>query len=223
MAFPAEIRRYRVRQPHETPPGGWVWKRGDALLTDRENFFALEGRVQAHLIQAGEDPAVAADEIHHCTALHLIAIGQSKRVEVIGDVRRTGEQYRSGAKAAFLTWWKQSPIAGLLRGKIDRGEPVFVAQAEADRRAAICANCPHNVTPAAKSWAQKWTDGGMLAAVEDRKTAHHDRLAVCQVCSCELRAAVWWLPDILIASMKGKRFPLKFPAICWKAKLHQIP
>lgn len=221
MASPVPSRRYRVRQPQETPPGGWVWKRGDTILTDRENFFALEGRVQAHLIKAGDDPAVAADEIHHCTALHLIAQGMASRVEGISNVRRTGEQFRSGAKAAFLTWWKQSPIAGLLKGKVDRGEPVFVTQAEADRRAALCVGCPHNVTPAAKSWAQQWTDGKMIDAVEGRKTAHHDRLAVCQVCSCELRAAVWWLPDILIASMKGKRFPQKFPAFCWKARLHQ--
>lgn len=210
-----------MRQPHETPPGGWVWKRGDAILTDRENFFALEGRVQAHLIKAGEDPAVASDEIHHCTALHLIATGHGAKVQAIGEVRRTREQYRSGAKAAFLSWWKQSPIAGLLRGKVDRGEPVFVDQKEADRRAAICARCPHNITPASKTWAQQWTDGGMLAAVENRKTAHHDQLAVCDVCSCELRASVWWLPDILITSMKGMRFSQKFPAFCWKAKLHQ--
>ena len=213
--------KYRVRRPNETPPGGWVWKRGDVILRDAENFFTLEGRVQAHLIQIGEDPTAATDEIHHCTALHLVAIGQRARVETIGEVRRTAEQFGSGARAAWLTWWKQSPIAGLLKGKITRGEPVFVDQAEANRRAALCVNCPHNVTPASKGWAQKWTDGKMLDAVEGRMTAHHDRLAVCQVCSCELRAAVWWLPDILVASMKGKRFPLKFPAFCWKANLHK--
>jgi len=214
---------YRILNPTESPPGGWLWKHDDSgtILTSDGAFSELLARVEAYLLTRHEDPAPAAAEIHHCTARRLIASGRSDLVETVGPVRRTREHYSSGAKAALLQWWKESPLIGLLRGKVDRGEPVFVGQDEADRRAAICAKCPHNVIPASKTWAQQWTDGRMLNAVEGRRTRFHDQLGACDVCSCELRAAVWWLPDILVASMKRARFVKQFPDFCWKKHLNE--
>ena len=114
----------------------------------------------------------------------------------------------------------------MLSGKVERGENVFVDQSEADRRAAICTGgtqpgmrCQFNVTPESKSWAEEWTDAKMLKSVEGRSTAYQDRLAVCTVCSCELRASVWWTPDIIAASQRDKSFVRRFPDFCWKKKI----
>lgn len=217
-------RQYRVRNQNETPPHGWIWKHSaGAILRSSESFSELLERVEAFRLDRNEDPKSAFAEIHHFTAMHLIAIGRSDLIEVVGPVRRTREHYASGAKAAFLQWWSESPLIGLLRGKVGRGEPVFVDQAEADRRATLCVNCPHNVIPVGKGWAQQWTDGKMLDAVEGRRTVHHERLGACEVCSCELRASVWWRPDILLAAQRGKSFVKRFPDFCWKKKLSTTP
>ena len=148
--------------------------------------------MQRALLDLGEDPSLARDQIHDATAKSLIERGHHDLVQVTKEVPREPGQCASGAKAAFLKWWRESPIYGLIHGKASRGESVFVDQTEGDRRAAICVNCPHNVIPAGKGWLQNWTDGQMLKSVEGRTTASQDRLGVCEVCSCELRVAVWW-------------------------------
>jgi hypothetical protein len=94
----------------------------------------------------------------------------------VKEVPRSAEQYTSSARAAFIKRWRESPVYGLIHGKASRGEAVFVDQAEGDRRAAICVNCPHNVIPAGKGWLQNWTDGQMLKSIEGRTTASQDRL-----------------------------------------------
>ncbi len=97
------------------------------------------------------------------------------------EVPRSAEQYTSGARAAFLKRWRESPVYGLIHGKASRGEAVFVEQAEGDRRSAICMNCPHNVIPAGRGWLQNWSDGQMLKSVEGRTTASQDRLGLSSV------------------------------------------
>ncbi|MCB1203891.1 MAG: hypothetical protein KDN18_06505 [Verrucomicrobiae bacterium] len=188
-------------------------------MFSRETFADLLEGVQRTLLNLGEDPALASSQIHQATAESLIHQGREDLVQVAKEVPRSAGQYASGAKAAFLKWWRESPVYGLISGKVDRGEEVFVGQAEADRRASICAGCPHNVIPAGKGWLQNWTDGQMLKSVEGRKTASHERLGVCEVCSCELRAAVWWQADIIATTTRDAKFARHLPAPCWKRKI----
>ena len=189
MAYPTRI----VLQDRESPPGGWLWHHPKTGQTfSRETFSDLLESAQRTLLNLGLDPSLAAAQIHEATTANLIQLGRHDLVQVTKEVPREPSQYASGAKAAFLKWWRESPIYGLIHGKASRGESVFVDQTEGDRRAAICVNCPHNVIPAGKGWLQNWTDGQMLKSVEGRTTASQDRLGVCEVCSCELRVAVWW-------------------------------
>jgi hypothetical protein len=146
-------------------------------------------------------------------------LGRNDLVEITKEVPRSAEQYSTGAKAAFLKWWRESPVYGLIKGKASRGEAVFVEQIEGNRRALICARCPHNVIPAGKGWLHNWTDGQMLKSVEDRKTESHGQLGVCEVCSCELRAAVWWQPDIIAATTREAKFARNLPSHCWKRRI----
>ncbi len=96
--------------------------------------------MQRALLDLGEDPSLARSQIHEATAKSLIERGHRDLVQAVKEVPREPSQYASGAKAAFLKWWRESPIYGLIHGKASRGESVFVDQTEGDRRAAICVN-----------------------------------------------------------------------------------
>lgn len=179
----------------------------------------MSQRVKIAMLNLGLDPAEAEDWIHEETSRYLLGQGREDLLQPVKKVARTPGQYVSGAKAAFLTWWRESPIFALIRGKAERGERVFVDAVEGNRRAVICGKCDRNVIPAGKGWVQNWTDGKMLEAVEGRRTENHDRLGVCEVCSCELRAAVWWSPDIIEASSRRARYATDFPKHCWKRQI----
>jgi hypothetical protein len=215
---------YRVYNEKESPPGGWKWHHPKSgRIFTRESFSDILEAVQRTLLNLGQDPSLAALQIHQATAESLLARGHHDLVQITKEVPREPAQYASGAKAAFLKWWRESPVYGLIHGKASRGEAVFVDQAEGDRRAAICAKCPHNVIPAGKGWLQNWTDGQMLKSVEGRETASQDKLGVCEVCSCELRAAVWWQPDIIATTTRDAKFARDFPGHCWKRQIISNP
>lgn len=211
----------RVRDENTSPPGGWhcaIAETGGRFASPI--FSAIVEEVAAHLLAHGLDPAEAAQRVHHSTARVLIGRGHRDLVERVGEsVPRSPVQYAQGAAARVLLWWRESPIAGLLKGKFDRGESPFVEQSEADRRALICSDCPKNRVPTGKGWVRNWTDRKMLDCVDGRKTASHDDLGVCKACGgCELRAAVWWPADILQA-VTPKADAAKYPDHCWKREL----
>lgn len=206
------------------PPGGWLWHHPSSGATYTADAFEdFRGRIERTLLNLGMDPSEAGAQIHAATAEALVAKGHRDLVRPVKEVKRTAGQYVSGLKATALKWWMESPVYGLIKGKSDRGEGVFVDQAEGDRRAAICANCPRNVIPAGKGWLQNWTDGQMLDAVEGRTTASHGSLGVCEVCSCELRASVWWQPDIVSATTRDAKFAKDLPGHCWKRRIISDP
>ena len=220
-------RVYRVKNPNQSLPIPWVWKdpeTGKIITGDALSLIVEE--VTSWLLANGRDAGAVEDEVHERTAAVLISKNLRKYVVIQGDVKRTMKQYLSGGKALMMSWWEQSPISGLIRGELERGREVHVDQEEADRRARICCQvnngdpCDENVVPVSKSWAQSWTDGKMLESVEGKKTEFHDDLGVCKACTCELRAAIWWKPNILVASMKSANYEKKLPSHCWKLHLN---
>ncbi len=69
------------------------------------------------------------------------------------------------------------------------GSPL-VPQAEANRRAAICARCPMNIM-----WSQSCSICGkvekaVMIVVGDVRTTHDQGLYACSICGCSLKAAV---------------------------------
>jgi len=75
----------------------------------------------------------------------------------------------------------------------------FVSQEVADGRSNICRTCPYNVFPD-KGPFIKWSDTVAEGAVGNRKSKYHDELGNCEVCTCPLRAKVFYdgeikLPD----------------------------
>lgn len=86
-----------------------------------------------------------------------------------------------------------------------------VTQAEADKRSEICFRCPHNTFPD-KGPFIKWADEIAVGAVGDKKSARHKDLGNCGLCSCPLRAKVWFEPPFKNAPEVDK----KFPKFCWQ-------
>lgn len=100
-----------------------------------------------------------------------------------------------------------------------------VAQAVADQRASVCAQCPLNGPPVGCP-----TCGGALPLLRQmvdkftgqRKTGLDEKLHACYVCGCELRVKVWLPLPLLLRHLSPShlaRFPkpqtwLGFPG-CW--------
>jgi len=87
-----------------------------------------------------------------------------------------------------------------------------VEQAEAERRASICARCYMNVAIGGCSACQKVVS----EVVGKRKTKLDGVLRACAVCRCVLRAKVWF-PQNALASQNEKGQSL-YPGHCWLKK-----
>ena len=90
------------------------------------------------------------------------------------------------------------------------GDENMVSQEEAERRAGICVTCPHNVFPD-KELFVKWSDDVAEAATRGRKVSTHDKLGNCEVCSCPLRAKVFYGGKVKLTEEQNKQLP----DFCW--------
>jgi hypothetical protein len=107
----------------------------------------------------------------------------------------------------------------MFRFKLSGGP--LVSPAEANRRAAICSNCPMNV-----KFAKPCT--GICAELKDlvssiinnQGTPHDANLNSCQICGCFLQAAVWLPNEITVpplsAEQRQKFQEAKTALGCWK-------
>ena len=95
---------------------------------------------------------------------------------------------------AYANWFKQ-------------GKPT-VQQAEADRRASICARCYLNVNVSGCTACQPIVQ----QLIGKRKTKWDDRLRACGVCKCLLRAKVHFPIDSLPSAPENQAM---YPAFCW--------
>lgn len=114
-------------------------------------------------------------------------------------------------KRSFLAYVKGG-IA--LLDNILYGPEARVSQAEAERRAEICIKCPFNINPD-KGWFDIWADNMAQKSVGDIKTKHHAKLFNCEVCSCNLRAKVWYKGDM---GLNNDQKQLMAGVGCWQVE-----
>jgi hypothetical protein len=91
----------------------------------------------------------------------------------------------------------------------------LVDQEEAERRAKICAACPHQIQTSG-CWGCKGIAGMLPHIAGARKTSYDAQLKACGVCGCYSAIAV----HLPIDSQGGEN--LEFPDFCWKFKQPQI-
>jgi hypothetical protein len=87
----------------------------------------------------------------------------------------------------------------------------IVPQAVADARSNICAQCPHNVL-LNKSWFVKQADEIALHSTNGLKSINHDKLGNCAICTCPLRAKVFYGDTINLPQDQYARLP----DYCWQ-------
>lgn len=94
-------------------------------------------------------------------------------------------------------------------------KPTFVSQAEADRRAEICASCPQNIGITGCTGCRnlvKWT----FQLIGHRSTPFDTKLGACAVCHCSNQAQIHLPLEVL---KKGITKRMVFPDHCWKKPL----
>ena len=99
----------------------------------------------------------------------------------------------------------------LIVGRLFNRKDFFVEQAEAERRAAICANCPSNLHGICTSCpGNEFFDlfGWFVRA--GKKTSVDAALDTCRVCKCLLRAKVWVQQSTL-----NELSQHTYPENCW--------
>jgi hypothetical protein len=132
-----------------------------------------------------------------------------RRVEGSGERRPVSFAASQSFLNTMASW-----MAGIAQGK-----PVFVAEEEAEKRAAICVTCPYNV-PSFGASCGACADRlmrGLTRVIGRRQTRYDRSLGSCAICSCSLAAAVWFP---LEAQQHGLSEELKEQfrtvSFCWK-------
>lgn len=90
----------------------------------------------------------------------------------------------------------------------------FASQELADERAAVCVQCPHNIFPNKGDFV-KWADSVAEASIEGRRSKYHDELGNCAICSCNMRAKVFYGDKIELTQSEYAQAP----DFCWQKKL----
>jgi hypothetical protein len=92
--------------------------------------------------------------------------------------------------------------------------PTLVDDGEANRRAGICSQCPHNVNVYGCMGCTNIA-GLIFNVVQDRKTEYDTSLRNCQICGCVNKAQVW-VPRETLDQGVNPTMRSEFPEWCWK-------
>lgn len=105
-----------------------------------------------------------------------------------------------------------------LRGGIALLENVayrkIVAQDVAEQRAQICKDCVANIFPDKTSFI-KWADELAEASTDGRRVSIQEELGSCEICSCNLRAKVWYGGNIKLTEGEKMQMMAANPQ-CWQ-------
>jgi hypothetical protein len=110
---------------------------------------------------------------------------------------------------AQIVRWVKAMYQFAINGKFE-----LVSQEEAERRAKICAACPHQIATSG-CWGCKGIAGMLPHIAGARKTSYDPQLKACGICGCYSAIAVH-LP-LNVQGGEG----LNFPDFCWKSKQAQ--
>jgi len=105
--------------------------------------------------------------------------------------------------------WVKAMYQFAINGKFE-----LVSQEEAERRAKICAACPHQIATSG-CWGCKGIAGMLPHIAGARKTSYDMQLKACGICGCYNAVSVHLPVDV----QGGEG--LDFPDFCWKSKQAQ--
>lgn len=189
-----------IRDITQTPVDGWHWQ--DPLtgfaytLNYGSGLNGLNGLME-HVRRYRADnmlPAIAPADLRRqieCSVCKRPGM-ETRCVDVSQSKRTIGQTISGGIAAA-------KAIAGaFIPGE---NEMSMVSIRLAEKRAAICELCPMNNPPVDQSAIEQLGDAAMLKLIGSRKTSVSEKLHSCSVCTCNVRAKVWFARRIVNASL----------------------
>lgn len=159
------------------PAGGWVYTDPDTgLKITGGDFFTLRTNVVKHRMNNG---LPVGPEIDQHVMDQICARAPDSCESNDGTTPR--RHVNGGDVVHFLN---------ILKTWLSTSGEKFVSQAEADRRASICASCPKNVPVHGCLGCQNLA-GVLMNTIGHKVTPFNSVLHGCAVCSCSLPALVW--------------------------------
>lgn len=216
-----------VKQPGpggvKVPPGGWsVFVPEIPADSGKKRVFVHKALhlfiplVRKTLEANGLDPSSAEKRIHQHTAARLYREGHREWIAGLVDRKRTLAEH-----------WKGTKAFARVKAREALGRSILTTQAEAERRAGICASgagggkpCPMNVFTN-ETAIDAAENEAMAAMVNGRATSMDDLLGTCNACSCRLTTIVHCMPDILMVDEMTQADLAKHPKLCWKHQLRK--
>ena len=203
--------RLRAHDTSRVPRGGWTYTVEETGVTiNASTITRLKYLVHAHMsVNELRIPPDLGEIVEDCACRAMASpekwCAERRDPVEYGDLKRSG--------------WSASDVRRFVKSIYQWGTKSgfsFVEQAEAERRASICATCPLN-----KHVSGCLGCAGVLGLVRSvrgsRSTSLDDKLEVCEVCGCELKVKVL-LPGDAIDNTG-----LEYPEHCWQRELVSPP
>lgn len=207
-----------------TPVGGWGWadpQTGFAYNLDYGTGERGLSQLMEHVRRYRADNMLAAIDPQELRRLIEGEIckrpGMESRCCDATQAKRTLQQTISGGLAAA-----KAVIGTFIPGEHEMN---MVSSKLAERRADVCKKCPMNNPPTDQSALEQLEDKAMLKLVGSRKTSVSDELFSCGVCTCNVRAKVWFGRRLINGSLNNetKRRLAEVtigrdgkPMVCWQ-------
>jgi len=160
------------------------------------------------------------EDVDRYNAQRMVAAGYLNFVDIEGDVpvqkKTSSPGFFRSAKGVVAKARTALSMYHQMFGSDGRVVPV----AEAERRAAICLVCPeHDTTGGLQKYFIKEAANelmGLFGMLKDMevKTSMDDKMGVCQICSCAMRAKVFTESEVIKKNMKPEEIA-KLPSNCW--------
>lgn len=197
----SEAPKFCYPRKTDVPPRGWIVK---CPIVNEEvyggDFWDMVGNCEKLLVSKGITPPTdLVSQIEHnlCDRLagHQGCVPCTSKKQTLGF--------------AEIVRWVRAMYQFATKGKFE-----LVSQEEAERRAKICAACPHQINTSG-CWGCKGIAGMLPHIAGARKTSYDMQLKACGICGCYSAVAV----HLPLEVQGGEN--LEFPDFCWKSKQPQ--
>lgn len=192
----------KLKSKNLVPPGGWYFEQGRYRIQG-QTFGELANNVTAHRASNGIEIGDVESEIEAYTSQRWPS---GRRLPNMVPV-----QTRPG-------FWANVSDFGRAMLKLAIGKDGLVSQSEANRRAAICAQC-HNNSERSGPWVactscQDKTISAIRTKILKGMTTTSDAvLRACQICGCDGRLQVWFPLSALKMDDSNRN---AYPTFCWR-------
>jgi hypothetical protein len=182
------------------PPGGWRYVCPTCNVPSKGiTFGQLLSNVRQHYENMQHPNANLAAEVENWICQSLSPADQ---VEYCQTGVRKRDAVNWGEIVSFFTW---------LTGWLTSGRPL-VPQAEAERRAAICAECPYNIGLSGCSTCRQSIGVLRNKLMKVQPTAVNDKLRACDVCGCDLKTIV----HVPLETLHARQLDYSGIPWCWQ-------